>query len=605
MLAEQVAAGTLPAVEERIPAADDVMIETLDSVGTYGGSIKFANVSAGWGTGKPIEQGLFRFRADGSVEPNVAKGYDVNEDATKYTIYLRKGMKWSDGVDFTAEDCVFFYEHMCLPETFGKSLFDCYKVTNPDTGETTNAKFTKVDDYTFTVEFDYSKPGFIEALAINSKWCFSPAHYQKTILPEFIGDEAAAAKATEMGFADVASMGKETGYYFWNVPGIPTLNPFVLSTEAGKSDTNGEYYEFVRNPYYWKVDQEGNQLPYTDKIEYTKLSDESQGLIKVLAGEVSIATVAWADIETIQENADKVGYRIVQWANSAWADGASQLALNQTAPDEDVRALFQNKEFRHALSIAVDRDEYSKLISNGWQTGQQACPAAGTLGASDEWAKKWTEYDPDGAKQILEGLGLTMGKDGYYDFASGKDFVLNITSYTDSGADDTYVVLKNYFDAIGINTTYKTMDRDTLNNKIVSNDYDCMLSPVAPAETVNIMLRPDTLVPVRNYAEWYGEVGTWYASKGAEGIAPTGDLLELCNLYDQMKAEADTAKREEIALKMLKLHEDNIWVIGYMSAPTSLITVDSKLKNFPDTSVFSDEYRGIGIAHIDCCYFEN
>ena len=86
-------------------------------------------------------------------------------------------------------------------------------------------------------------------------------------------------------------------------------------------------------------------------------------------------------------------------------------------------------------------------------------------------------------------------------------------------------------------------------------------------------------------------------------MAPTGDLLELCNLYDQLKAEPDAAKREEIALKMLKLHEENIWVLGYMSAPTTLITVDNKLMNFPSTSVFSDEFRGLGIAHIDCCYF--
>ena len=603
MLSDLVTNGTIPAVEERIPDAENVMIETVESVGTYGGSIQFANTSAGWNTGKLIEQGLFRFKADGSVEPNVAKGYDVNEDATKYTIYLRKGMKWSDGVDFTSEDCIFFYEHMCLPETFGKSLFDCYKVTNPETGETTNAKFTKVDDYSFTVEFESSKPTFIEELAINSKWCFAPAHYHKTVLAEFIGEEEAAAKATEMGFADIASLGKETGYYFWNVAGIPTLNPYILSRETGKNDVNGEYYEYVRNPYYWKVDQEGNQLPYVDKLEYTKLSDESQGLIKVLAGEVTIATVAWADIETIQENADSVGYSIIQWTNSMWADGSSQLALNQTAEDEDLRNLFQTKEFRQALSIGVDREEFSKLISDGWQDGQQASPSEGTLGASEEWAKKWTEYDPAAAKSLLEGLGLVMGTDGYYDFASGKDLVLNITSYTDSGADDTYVVLKNYFDAIGINTTYKTMDKDTLNNKIVSNDYDVMLSPVAPAETVNIMLRPDTLVPVRNYAEWYGEIGTWYASGGTEGVAPTGDLLELCNLYDQLKAEPDAAKREEIALKMLKLHEENIWVLGYMSAPTTLITVDNKLMNFPSTSVFSDEFRGLGIAHIDCCYF--
>lgn len=602
MLAEQVSAGTLPAVEERIPAAGEVMVETVDSVGQYGGSITRALTKAGWDTGKPIEQGLFRFNSEGEVEPNVAKGYDVNADATEYTIYLRQGMKWSDGVDFTADDCVFFYDHMCVPETFGKSLWDCFKVTAEDGTEGT-ATFTKVDDYTFTVSFPAPKPNFINELCINAKWCFAPKHFHETILPEFIGEEAAQAKAEEMGFADVATMLKETGYYYWNYAGIPTLNPWVLSEEAGKNDVNGDYFEYVRNPYYWKVDQNGQQLPYVDKIEYTKISDISQILIKTLAGELTIADANWDDIETLTENADSVGYRIVQWPNSSWAHAASQLELNQTAPDEDYRALFQTKEFRQALSIAVDREEYAKLISDGWQAGRQAAPAEGAAGYSEEWAQKWTEYDPEGAKALLEGLGMVMGSDGYYDLADGKDFVLNILSWTSSGADDTYVVLDKYWSAIGIKTTYKPIDKDTLNNYIISNEYDAVLSPVAPAETVGLGLRPDTLVPVRNYAEWYGEVGTWYASGGTEGVAPTGDLLELCNLYDQLKAEADAEKRSEIIDQMYRLHEENIWVIGYMESAATLFAVDSKLQNFPDVEMFSDEYRGLGIAHIDCCWF--
>ena len=164
---------SLPAVEERIPTAEDVMVENVASVGQYGGSIKMVLTKAGWNTGKPIEQGLFRFNSNGEVEPNVAKSYEVNDDATVYTIHLREGMKWSDGVDFTSEDCVFFYDHMCVPETFGKSLWDCFKVTTED-GSEGIATFTKVDDYTFTVSFPAPKPNFINELCINAKWCYAP-----------------------------------------------------------------------------------------------------------------------------------------------------------------------------------------------------------------------------------------------------------------------------------------------------------------------------------------------------------------------------------------------------------------------------------------------
>ena len=604
MLAELVTSGALPSVEERVPTKNGIMIENAP-VGKYGGVFEFSYMKAGWDTGKPIEEGLFRFKADGSLEPNVAKGYDVNEDATVYTIYLREGMKWSDGVDFTAEDVVFFYNHMCIPETFGKSLWDAFKVTDPATGEETIATIEKADDYTVTVTFQSPKASFIEGVAINGKWLYAPAHYHKTILPEFIGEEAAEAKAKEMGYSDVVAMGKDTGYYFWNVPGIPTLNPYILSEEKGKSDVNGDYYEFVRNPYYWKVDTEGNQLPYIDKMEISRIADASQTLLKLLAGEITVAAgLPWEDISTLEENSGSSGYKLLQWYNSGWADIASQLQLNQTVSDDALRGLFQSKEFREALSIAVDREEYSLLISDGWSDPKQASPSAGMQGYTKEWEEKWTEYDPVKAKGLLEGLGLVMGSDGYYKFADGKELVLNMTSFTGSGSDDTYVVLNKYLGEVGIKTTYQPVDKDLLNNRLTSNEFEVVLGPVSPAETVNIKLRPDTLVPVRNYAAWYGQIGNWYASGGTEGVEPTGDLLELCNLYTELRNTIDEEKQDEIAGKMLKLHEENVWVIGYMGTPTTLIAVDSKLKNFPEQSVFSDEFRGLGIAHLQNCYFE-
>ncbi len=602
MLEEMVSAGTIEAVEDRLPLESDIFVENLAEVGIYGGAYEFALTKAGWNTGKPIEQGLFRFREDGTVEPNVAKGYDVNDDLTEYTIYLREGMKWSDGVDFTADDVVFFYDHMCIPETFGKSLWDCFKVDNPDTGEETIAAFEKVDDYTVKVTFEYSRPNFIEAVAINAKWLYAPKHYHETILPEFVGEEKALEIATEMGFSDVKSMGKNTGYYFWNIAGIPTLNPYVLSTEDGKSDTNGEYYEYVRNPYYWKTDQAGNQLPYVDKIEYTKISDESQNMLKLLAGETSFNFVGWADIETVSENADSVGYSIAQWPNSSWGDLASQLQLNQTVEDEELRGIFQNVKFRQALSIAVDRQEYSMLISDGWSDPIQVSPPKGTMGYSEEWANKWTDYDPAAAGALLEEIGLVKGSDGFYDLPSGNDLVLNMTSFTGSGTDDTYVIMKKYFDEVGIATTYQPVEKDLLNNRLTTNDFEVVIGPVAPAETVSLVLRPDTLVPVRNYAAWYGQVGNWYASGGEEGMAPEGDLLELCNLYDTLKVSSgDDAVA--VAKEMLALHEKNMWVIGYMGAPSTLITYDSRIHNFKESSVFADEFRGLGIAHIDTCFF--
>ena len=136
-----------------------------------------------------------------------------------------------------------------------------------------------------------------------------------------------------------------------------------------------------------------------------------------------------------------------------------------------------------------------------------------------------------------------------------------------------------------------------------SNDHEAILAPVTPATTVSIILRPDTIVPVRNYAPWYGAVGNWYASGGKEGVEPTGDLKKLCELYDELRAAVNAKDKERIALEMLKLHEKNIWVIGYMESLPVLIVKDKKIKNFPESSIFCDEFRDFGIAHFQCLYF--
>jgi peptide/nickel transport system substrate-binding protein len=599
-----VEAGKLPELEKRLPAADDVMVEYMESTGNYGGELNFTfnGKSSQWYYGKITEEALFRFKTDGTVEPNVAKGYDVNDDATVYTIYLREGMKWSDGEPFTADDVIFFYYEMCVEETFGKSLWDCFKVTDPD-GNDSIAKFEKVDDYTFTVTFEYSKPTFLENLAINGKWCFAPAHWYKEILPKFIGEEAANAKAKEMGYSDAVAMGKETGYYYWNVPGRPTLRPWVVFEDVEHNDCDGEYFVMRRNPYYWKVDEKGQQLPYINELRFLRVSDPQQTLLKILDGTVNIFAVSYTDYDVLTANMDKGGYEFVEWSSVSWADLVSQLHLNQTVKDLKKRELFQNPDFRQALSIAVDREEYAALISDGFADGRQAAPSKGAMGYSEEWATKWTEYNPEKAKELLESCGLVKGSDGYYDFKDGTDFVLNLQTFTDSGADSSAEILMKYYNDVGIQTTYKPVDRSVLDNMTTSNDHEAVLAPVSSATSVSIILRPDTLVPVRNYTPWYGAVGNWYASKGAEGVEPTGDLKKLCELYDELKGAMNAKEQEEIALKMLRLHEDNIWVIGYMESLPVLIAKDKNIRNFPENSIFCDEFRDFGIAHYQCLYF--
>lgn len=229
------------------------------------------------------------------------------------------------------------------------------------------------------------------------------------------------------------------------------------------------------------------------------------------------------------------------------------------------------------------------FIPGGWLEGGNASPAEGMLGYSEEWATKWTEYDVEKAKTLLDGCGLVMGSDGFYDFADGTDCVLNITSEADKGGGDTYKLLKPYFDAVGIKTTFKDYDRSYIDVAIGAGNIEVMLYPVTPTGDVSIILKPNSMIPgTADNVVWYGDLNEETA---------TGDLLELINLKKQLDVVADEDERTEIALQMLALHEKNMWVINYVQAGEVYYAVNKRIQNFPDNLVFSDIFRDLGVAH--------
>ncbi len=583
----------LPPVAERLPVEPMVEDAAYLEIGTYGGELRRAADGGNWYNGKPIEEGLFRFTTQGTVEPNVAKGFDVNEDATVYTIYLREGMKWSDGQPFTAEDCVWFFNAVCLNKVDSKGVRACHK----DAVTGNPAKVEKVNDYTFTVTFENPKYGFIEALTVDLKWHFAPKHiFEKMVQAAIDGDtETALAEAKAIcgvEFSDVGKAGKELLYYFWNYKGVPTLNPYVLSTEDGKSDVKGQYYEYIRNPYYWKVDKAGQQLPYIDKIVGVTVSNVDQKLMLLLDGTVDFETVGMESIPTIQES--QTAINIYPWSTSDW--GATQLHFNLNIEDPNLNALFNNKDFRQAMSICVDREELAGLLTDGWLAGGQAAPQAGQLGYSEEWAKKWTEYDVAKAKSLFEGCGLVMGADGFYDFADGTDCVINIVSVADNGAADTYKVLEPYFRAAGIKCTFKDSDRSNIDNDLMANAVQVMLLPVTNIGDISIVLKPNSMVPgcATNVA-WYGTMDKTNA---------TGDLLKLIELNEKLGVTAKTEDRTAVALEMLKLHEENQWTLAFVEAAPAYHAVNARIQNFLVEGVWSDIYRDMGIAHCQCWFIK-
>lgn len=599
ILANMVKSGSLPPVEERLPVLEDVMIEPVhEAIGEYGGEwrMPWKGIDDKWAIGKFTEEALFRFKQDGTgLERNVAKGYDVNENATEYTVYLRKGMKWSDGEPFTADDVLFYWEHMLIPETFGKSLYDAYFSVDPATGDRARAEVTKVDDYTVKITHKYPHVLFLERVAIDNKWFFAPAHFYKTILPEFIGEEAALAKAKEYGFEDLKSFGSWTGYYYWVWPERPTLRAWVAN-----NDPHSERFVFERNPYYWKTDSEGQQLPYIDRIVMDRMQDNSHFLLETLAGNIDLRVMPFNDFTVIKENETKGDYRVLRWNNPQWA--SSVLQLNQTVADPKLRELFQDIRFREALSVAVNRIEVAEIVTDGLADPQQASVPEGVADYQEGWADQWAEYDVDRANQLLDEIGLPRSGD-YRTFKDGSKLELIIYQRSsDSKSGPFEELLSKYFKEVGINTIIKIVD-DALYQEMKYNN-ELTATTAESISLIKTSLRPDTVVPLRTLTPWYGMYGKYRESGGAEGVKPEGNVALIMEYWDKLVASTNMDDISHWSNEIIKLHQKNQWILGYSGPLPSLVVVKNNMKNVPDGLVYADEFRDLGHGRPMQFYFE-
>ncbi|MBD5461311.1 MAG: hypothetical protein HDR26_10285 [Lachnospiraceae bacterium] len=609
MLADLVTAGSLPAVTDRLPVESDVFVDTTDAagdpleIGTYGGVINLPGAGGSWGLSRQVMESIIRYNIDGTYYPNVIKDYAHNDDYTVWTFYLREGMKWSDGEDFDADDITFWY-YMChLTNYDTKKSWACLK-----DGEETWANLEKVDAYTVT--WTFTNPKFPADFIENGdfKWCWAPEHYLSDLIPDSIyvenpywektglDDETVLLNAQAKGIdaATVSDLGKAVAYYWWNEDGIPTLNSYVLTTKEGNNSRDAQLCILERNPYFWKVDAQGQQLPYCDEIHYNSTSEDGQDQLMLRSGEIDILGVAMQDIASILSDlGDQVQLRTFSSTN--W--GAYQITFNYTCKDANYAELFANSKFRQAISICVDREQVSGLLTEGFLEPGQCAPSEGNFGYDAEWEKKWTEYDVNGAKALLEECGLVMGSDGFYDFADGSDFVLTIYTYTDSGADAAYPVLEQYYNAVGIKCATKDIEVSAFDQEIDNNDWYAVLGPHTSIGGLSMKSRVQPFVPIAQSAEWYGDYGTYYGTNGEQGVEPTGDMAKLVEIYEKWNSTPDSAERDQYNLDIYNIHKENLWTIAYLKAEGEYILVNSKIHNYPEVLVSDDLYQYANIVH--------
>ena len=602
--------GITAPVEERLPVVDDIYVSLVDAtgaaleVGTYGGDINLVGGGGSWDLSRPTLETIIRRNSDGSYVPNVIKGYEYNEDYTVWTFHLREGMKWSDGDDFNADDITFWY-YMCHINNYDTKASWAALKDGDDF-----AKLEKVDDYTVT--WTFTNPKFPADFIENGdfKWCWAPSHWLADLIPSSyyvenpywadtgLSDEDVLKNGQAKGVdkATVKDLGKELTYYFWNVGGIPTVNSFNLRAGESRSDT---VVHLDRNVYYWKVDAQGQQLPYCDGIVMTKTSAEGQDQLMFRSGEVDILGVAMQDIASIMTD---MGEKAVlrTFASVDW--GGVKVTFNYTHTDPNYANLFNNIKFRQAISIAVDRNQVSELLSDGFLLPGQCAPQVGNFGYDEEWINKWTEYDVATAKKLLEECGLVMGDDGFYNFADGSDFLLTFYGYLDSGAANEYPVLEQYYNAVGIKTAWKEYEVAAFDGEIDNNTWTAVLGPHTSIGGLSMKDRVAPFVPVQQAAEWYGDFGTWVGTNGESGVEPTGDMAKLVEIWEKWKATPVLEERDAYNLEIYEIHKANLWTIAYLQSAGTYNLVSTTISNYPDNLVSADLYMYANIVHYETLF---
>ena len=594
-------------VEDRLPVEDDIFVSQYDAtgaaleIGTYGGVINLIGGGGSWDISRPTLETIIRRDADGSYYPNVIKSYEYNEDYTVWTFHLREGMKWSDGDDFNADDITFWY-YMCHINNFDTKA--SWAALKDGDGFAT---LEKVDDYTVT--WTFTSPKFPADFIENGdfKWCWAPSHWLIDMIPASIhvenpywentglSDEDVLKNAQAKGVdkATVKDLGKELTYYFWNVGGLPTVNSFNLRAGETRQDT---VVHLDRNVYYWKVDAQGQQLPYCDAIVMTKTSADGQDQLMFRSGEADVLEVGMQDIASIlADMGDKAVLRTftsVEW-------GTAQVTFNYTHTDKNYADLFNNIKFRQAISIAVDRNQVSELLSDGFLLPGQCAPQVGNFGYDEEWINKWTEYDVAQAKKLLEECGLVMGADGFYDFADGSDFLLTFYGYLESGAAEQYPILEQYYNAVGIKTAWKEYEVAAFDMEIDNNTWTAVLVPHTSIGGLSMKDRVAPFVPVQQAAEWYGEFGNWVGTNGANGVEPTGDMAKLVEIWKQWEATPVAEERDAYNLEIYEIHKANLWTIAYLQSAGTYNLVSSNLRNYQDNLVNCDLYMYANIVHYE------
>ncbi len=593
MLAEQVKAGELPSVEKRLPS-NPVVVQPEENVGTYGGTWHMAMVgddrnflirTVGY-------EPLVRWDSEWTrVIPNVAQSYDINENATEYTFHLRQGTRWSDGEPFTADDIVFWYQAVFLNKDLTPAPASWLMVNNKP------VVVEKKDDYTVTFRFAAPNGLFLQRLATPDALVILnyPRHYMAQFHTDYNPNIAELIeKAGVKTWVELFNKKVPLTNFALNWE-APSLNPWVLASDYFGG---GSVVRAVRNPYYWKVDTEFNQLPYLDNVEFAVVKDRAALNDLAVRGQIDMqlrntdATVADA------QNMQKGKYHTIQGIPTT--STSLVIALNLNHADLVKRAIFQNHDFRVGLSYAINRAKTSALDP------VQVAPVPESPLYNEQFAKQYTQYDVQKANEYLDKAGYQRrDADG---FRLGPDdkrisFTVVVSNPVPNVTNPLPLVtqIQSDWGAVGIEMKIQSVPRQDAEGLFRANNFDATVwSGDGGFEAI---LEPRYYFPYSIWSLYALSWARWFANpEDPLAQEPPDATKQQMQLYSQLQATVDPDKQLQLMKQIIAISADQFYVIGLNRPPMTNGVVRDNFHNVPSTMPNSWAYPEPGPTN-PCQYY--
>jgi peptide/nickel transport system substrate-binding protein len=544
-LADMVTSGALPEVQERLPQAPFVVgpgvlvvEEDLDwEVGTYeGGILRTVTTNPTWSY--PCQHALENIlntpkHHTGPITGSIVESWEVNDDITEYTFTLRKGLRWSDGEPLTMDDVRFAWEDVENNEQITAGHDMRLKAGSDPAGELMTVDY--LDDYTWKCTFAKPNGRFFMKMGVGNLWepyCWfiKPKHY----LEDFHAGYASAADLKPLLDAEGLTEGEwhrlfqAKGGTWWGggceheAEELPVLRPWIIMPSPE------EQIIMERNPYYFKVDTEGKQLPYVGRVEAKVVATPENIPQTIITGEINYCReiLRHTDVGLYKEHE---GDAYVVDLDMVYHNAPVALMLNYNNEDPTWQEVVLNKKFRHAVNAAIQFKEIIDALFLG-------------LGEVNPWFPPGG--DRDRANQLLDEIGMDQRDDEGYRLApNGERFEVFMEVVTDPLFGQSAELISQHLDAVGLRTPLKQMEGGLWTEKRDNNE---LYATVQWLDDCNWPYIKDDYMGTQR-SLWGIKWDDFIRTEGEEGQEPPDWIMELYELHWEMTAINPSSEKAEDA----------------------------------------------------------